>query len=92
MRVAQYMGFAAFTMLIWDHIDTFADEVSIAIDRGVRPELMRMKVNYIWFGSKGPSTLLNVAGIPAILTFPAVVYLFLLVCPKPRSSFARILT
>ena len=23
-----YMGFAAFTMLVWDHIDTFADEVN----------------------------------------------------------------
>jgi len=24
----QYVGFASFVVLVWDHIDTFADEVS----------------------------------------------------------------
>jgi hypothetical protein len=29
MDLAQYVGLASYVVLVWDHIDTFADEVSM---------------------------------------------------------------
>lgn len=54
--LSKYVGFVAFTILIWDHIDTFPAEV---FERAAsfRPYvLMRMlQVEYIWKGRKGLS-------------------------------------
>ncbi|KAF9468654.1 hypothetical protein BDZ94DRAFT_1232213 [Collybia nuda] len=44
MMRTNYMGFASFTILLWDHIDTFSEELN--------PSDSIAKVEYIWYGKK----------------------------------------
>ncbi|KAF8202055.1 hypothetical protein K438DRAFT_2103588 [Mycena galopus ATCC 62051] len=49
------VGFAAFTVLIWDHVDTFTMEVCILADGSVYFIFNRSsQVEYIWKRKKGP--------------------------------------
>ncbi|KAF7297562.1 hypothetical protein MKEN_01378700 [Mycena kentingensis (nom. inval.)] len=52
-----YVGFAGFTVLIWDHLDTFVDEVrvlcSLWTPQRHLPGVPCMQVEYVWKGKKG---------------------------------------
>ena len=80
LPLPKLVGFAGFTVLIYDHLITFADEVRPSPI--LQPSLVEavLQVQYIWIKPRGLGKLssLNSFGAVAYLC-PKVVYLFLLV-------------
>lgn len=54
LKAWKYVGFASFVILVWDHIDTFADEVSFSKAMPMAcPYLHELsQVEYIWRGKR----------------------------------------
>lgn len=96
LKAWKYVGFASFVILVWDHIDTFADEVSFSKAMSMaRPYLHELsQVEYIWKGKrKGICKSFPMHYYQASDTFHSmwstVTYLFLFVRPCKISKSIR---